>query len=96
MAATESSIASSMLTSMTCAPFSTCWRATLTASSYCSLRIRRANAFEPVTFVRSPTLTNSESSATVTGSRPDRRSGFGSSGTARGARPSTARAIARM
>jgi hypothetical protein len=29
----ESSIASSMLTSMTCAPFSTCWRATESASA---------------------------------------------------------------
>ena len=34
MAASESSIASSMLTSMTWAPFSTCWRATCRASSY--------------------------------------------------------------
>ena len=31
MAAAESSIASSMLTSITCAPFSTCWRATVSA-----------------------------------------------------------------
>jgi hypothetical protein len=64
IAAAESSIASSMLTSMTCAPFSTCWRATETASSYSSLRISRAKALEPVTLVRSPTLTKSESSAT--------------------------------
>ena len=60
IAAAESSIASSMLMSMTWAPFSTCWRATASASSYFSARIRRANAFEPVTLVRSPTLTNSE------------------------------------
>ena len=33
MAASESSIASSMLTSITCAPFSTCWRATDSASA---------------------------------------------------------------
>ncbi|MGF6983366.1 hypothetical protein QFZ99_002843 [Paraburkholderia atlantica] len=33
IAAFESSIASSMLMSMTCAPFSTCWRATANASS---------------------------------------------------------------
>jgi len=33
IAAALSSIASSMLTSMICAPFSTCWRATLSASS---------------------------------------------------------------
>jgi hypothetical protein len=31
IAFSESSIASSMLTSITCAPFSTCWRATLSA-----------------------------------------------------------------
>ena len=31
IAAFESSIASSMLTSMTCAPAATCWRATSTA-----------------------------------------------------------------
>jgi hypothetical protein len=60
IAACESSIASSMLMSMTWAPFSTCWRATDSASSNCSFRIMRANAFEPVTLVRSPTLTNSE------------------------------------
>ena len=36
IAAFESSIASSMLTSIICAPFSTCWRATASASSYCS------------------------------------------------------------
>jgi hypothetical protein len=57
IAACESSIASSMLMSMTWAPFSTCWRATDSASSYCSLRIMRANAFEPVTLVRSPMFT---------------------------------------
>jgi hypothetical protein len=33
----------------------------------------RAKALEPVTLVRSPTLTNSESSSMVKGSRPDRR-----------------------
>jgi hypothetical protein len=39
-----------MLMSMTCAPFSTCWRATASASSYCSFRISRAKAFEPEAF----------------------------------------------
>ena len=58
MAALLSSMASSMLMSMTCAPFSTCWRATARASSYWPFRIMRANALEPVTLVRSPTLTN--------------------------------------
>ena len=58
MAALLSSMASSMLMSMTCAPFSTCWRATARASSYWPFKIIRANALEPVTLVRSPTLTN--------------------------------------
>ncbi len=77
MAALLSSMASSMFTSMTWAPFSTCWRATDSASSYCSLRIMRAKALEPVTLVRSPTLTNSVPSPMVTGSRPDSFMGGG-------------------
>ena len=96
MAATESSIASSMLMSMTWAPFSTCWRATDKASSNCSLRIMRANAFEPVTLVRSPTLTNSESASTVNGSRPDRRSATGTCGGTRGGVSASSAAIAAM
>src|SRR3990167_1039299 len=71
MAAWLSSMASSMLTSMTWAPFTTCWRATARASSNWPLRIMRANALEPVTLVRSPTLTKSASAPMVTGSRPD-------------------------
>ena len=70
MAALLSSMASSMLTSMTCAPFSTCWRATARASSNWPLRIMRANALEPVTLVRSPTLTNSESAPMETAPGP--------------------------
>jgi hypothetical protein len=71
IAALLSSMASSMLMSMTCAPFSTCWRATLSAPSKSPARISRAKAFEPVTLVRSPMLTNSEPSPISTGSRPD-------------------------
>src|SRR4051794_2415261 len=71
MAACESSMASSMLMSMICAPFSTCWRATASASSNCPLRMRRANALEPVTLVRSPMLTKSELVPMETGSRPE-------------------------
>jgi len=56
MAFSESSIASSMFTSMICAPFSTCWRATTRASSYFSSRMSRANCLEPLTLVRSPIL----------------------------------------
>ena len=58
MAAWLSSMASSMLMSITCAPFSTCWRATASACSNWSFRIMRAKALEPVTLVRSPMLTN--------------------------------------
>ncbi|MCY1309892.1 hypothetical protein D9M70_600330 [compost metagenome] len=82
--------------SITWAPFSTCWRATDSASSYCSFRIMRANAFEPVTLVRSPTLTNSESSSMVNGSRPDRRCATFTSGSARGVVSSSSAAMAAM
>jgi hypothetical protein len=68
-------MASSMLMSMTCAPFSTCWRATASACSKSPARIMRAKALEPVTLVRSPMLTNSEPAPMATGSRPDRRIG---------------------
>ena len=71
MALSASNMPSSMLISITCAPFSTCWRATVRASSYCSLIIKRAKALEPVTLVRSPTLTNNESSSTTKGSKPE-------------------------
>ncbi len=70
MAALLSSMASSMLMSMTWAPFSTCWRATASASSKRPFRIIRANALEPVTLVRSPMLTNKLPAPMVTGSRP--------------------------
>ena len=77
IAAAESSIASSMLTSMIWAPFSTCWRATASASSKRPSRIMRAKALDPVTLVRSPTLTNRLPAPMVSGSRPARRRGGG-------------------
>ena len=43
-----------MFTSSSWAPFATWSRATSTASSKASSRMRRAKAAEPVTFVRSP------------------------------------------
>ena len=64
-------MASSMLMSITCAPFSTCWRATDSACSNSPFRIIRAKALEPVTLVRSPMLTNSDPSPIETGSRPE-------------------------
>src|SRR5215217_6451761 len=45
---------------------------------------------EPVMFVRSPTLTNSESSSTVSGSSPDRRSAGRDRGDVRGRGPAAA------
>ena len=47
---------SSMQMSITFAPFSTCWRATLTASSYLPSLTSFANFGEPATFVRSPII----------------------------------------
>ena len=90
IAASASSIPSSMLISMICAPLSTCWRATSSASLYFSSLIRRLNFAEPVTLVRSPTFTNRLSSPMVNGSRPDRRQATGSSGSLRGGSPATA------
>ena len=58
----ESSIPSSILMSMICAPETTCCNATSSASAKFSSRIKRRNFLEPVTLVRSPTLTNNESS----------------------------------
>ena len=96
IALTESSMASSMLMSMIWAPFSTCWRATASALSYSSFRIIRANALEPVTLVRSPTLTKRESSSILNGSRPDRRMAGGMVGIFLGGNGATAFAMARI
>jgi len=68
---TPSSIPSSTLMSMMFAPFSTCCRATLRASSYRSSLMRRAKAREPVTFVRSPTIVKLLSGRSSSISRPE-------------------------
>src|SRR3546814_731173 len=60
IAHSASSSPSSMFTSMTCAPFSTCWRATSTAAVKSPARISRLHAAEPVALVRSPMLTKVE------------------------------------
>ncbi len=96
IAASESSSPSSMLTSMICAPLSTCWRATSSAASYCPSRISRANFRDPVTLVRSPTFTKLVSGPMVSGSIPERRQRGGRCTRARGATPRTASAMARM
>jgi hypothetical protein len=56
IAATPSIIPSSMQMSMMFAPFSTCWRAIVTASSYCPAFTSLANFGEPATLVRSPIM----------------------------------------
>ena len=71
MAKTPSVMPSSMLTSMICAPFSTCWRATSRAAVKSPALISRRNRAEPVMLVRSPTFTNSESASISSGSKPD-------------------------
>ena len=56
MAETPSIMPSSMQMSITLAPFSTCWRAMLTASSNLPSLISLANFGEPATLVRSPII----------------------------------------
>ena len=70
MAFTPSSKASSMFTSRICAPLSTCCLATDNASSYLFSLIRRANFFDPVTLVLSPTFTKLVSGLITSGSNP--------------------------
>ena len=96
MAASESSIPSSMLTSMTWAPLVTCWRATATASSKSPPRISFENRGEPVTLVRSPMFTKFVSGRSVSASQPDRRVKGSTRGATRGVAPRTASAMARM
>ena len=96
IATLESSMPSSMLMSITCAPLSTCCKATDKASSYFSSRMSRLNIAEPVTLLRSPTFTNKESAPMLHDSKPERRHSTGSSGIWRGAIFSTVSAIALM
>src|SRR6267154_2464308 len=66
---------SSMQMSRTLAPFSTCCRATLTASSYLPCLTSFANLGEPATLVRSPIMMKTPD-CWVNGCDPERRSGF--------------------
>ena len=75
MAATPSIMPSSMQMSMTFAPFSTCWRATLTASSNLPSLTSRANLGEPATLVRSPIMMKTPG-CWVKGCDPERRRGW--------------------
>ena len=96
MAASESSSASSMLTSMAWAPASTWRRAISRARSKLPSTTRRAKAREPATFVLSPMFANRLPGAMSSGSRPARRRAGGGPGMTRGGRPRTASAKAAM
>ena len=74
-----------MLMSTICAPPSTWSRATSSASAYSSFLISLKNFLEPVTLVRSPTLTNKLSRVMLKASSPDRWQAGLYSGMARGA-----------
>ena len=96
IAFSESIRPSSMLTSMIWAPLTTWSRATSSAATRSPSLISLRKRAEPVTLVRSPTLTKGMSGDSVKGSRPDRRIIGGMVGRARGALPRTASAMARM
>ena len=70
IAALPSNMPSSMLMSMTCAPFSTCCLATDKASSNLSSKINLANFLLPVTLVLSPIFIKLVSLVWVSGSSP--------------------------
>ena len=72
----ESSIPSSRLISIICAPLITCCRATCNASSSFPSLISFENFGEPVTFVLSPTLTKFILSSMCKGSNPLSRQCF--------------------
>ncbi|GIT12750.1 MAG: hypothetical protein CM1200mP34_1560 [Verrucomicrobiales bacterium] len=96
IAASESSMLSSMFTSIICAPFSTCCRATASASSYWSFLISLAKRGEPVTLVRSPTLTKLDSGRTVNASMPLSRNHGSGLAKRLGSQSATALAISRI
>jgi hypothetical protein len=96
MAASESSIASSMFTSMMFAPLRTCSAATSRAVPKSPEVMSSANRRDPVTLVRSPIIRNVLSGVIVSGSRPARRVRPSGAGGVRGVWPSAAEAIWRM
>ena len=84
-----------MFTSRALAPFRTCSIATWTASSRSPASTSERNRAEPVTFVRSPIITNPVSGPIAKGSRPLHRVRGSGAAIRRGAMPSTAAAICR-
>ena len=91
IACSASSRSASMFTSSRFAPPRTCSSATATPPWKSSASTSRRNFAEPVTFVRSPTMTKPVSGPTMNGSRPEKRGSREGSGTWRGGSPSTAR-----
>ena len=97
MQAGESSIPSSKFTSIMFAPFSTCPRATDSASEKRPSFIIFRNAAEPITLVRSPTNANGAFfSGSTNGSSPESASACDLSRGFLGANPEHARTIASM
>ncbi len=84
-----------MFTSRRFAPPRTCSSATSSAPCQSSASTRRRKRAEPVTFVRSPTITKFVSGVIANGSSPEKTGSARRSGTRRGGTPSTAAAIAR-
>ncbi len=80
IARSPSSRSASMLTSSRFAPPRTCSSATSTACCQSPLSTSPRKRAEPVTFVRSPTMTNAVSSVTVNGSSPLNRERWIASG----------------
>ena len=96
MAASESSMASSMFTSMMLAPLATCSIATSSAVPKSPARIRSEKRREPVTLVRSPIIRKFESGRSTRASRPARRVSGSCAGITRGDSAAAASAMARM
>jgi hypothetical protein len=96
MARSESSMPSSMLTSITLAPLRTCSSATSTAAAKSPAFTRPANLADPVTLVRSPTMMKFESGRISRLSRPLQCAYGRGAGGRRGATSRTASAMARM
>ena len=80
---------SSILTSITKAPSSTCWRAIERASSYFFSLMRRRNLREPATLQRSPTFTKFISGFTSNSSSPESHIQSGAEAGTCGLAPST-------
>ena len=96
MAATPSIRSASMFTSTRLAPFSTWSRAMSTPAWKSPDSISRANRFDPVMFVRSPTITKPVSGVILNGSKPANDVMVSAAGISRGAASRTASTIIRM